>query len=171
MFSRTVRNISFRRCEVLLQLSVAKNNRRKYKMKKIILALCLVGTLGSLAISAPASGSPSQGEQIKKNIVLCGHCGEVKGSTNCCKADAPKCGSCKLQKGSPGCCAMEKGKDVTLCSHCGEIAGGEKCCKMEGREKCSQCGLFKGSPGCKASCSAAKGKACSTSKSCSSKKM
>jgi hypothetical protein len=157
----------------MLQLSVAKNNRSKHKMKKIILALCLFSTFGSLALLASTSNSPSQGEQMKKNIVLCGHCGEVKGSTNCCKEDAQKCGNCKLQKGSPGCCAMEKGKDVTLCSHCGEIAGGEKCCKMEGREKCSQCGLFKGSPGCKAKCSSAKSKNCATSKSkgCSSKKM
>ena len=35
---------------------------------------------------------------------LCSKCGQVKGTEQCCKADAVKCPKCNLDKGSPGCC-------------------------------------------------------------------
>jgi hypothetical protein len=34
---------------------------------------------------------------------LCGDCGQVKGTTECCDAKAERC-DCGMIKGSPGCC-------------------------------------------------------------------
>ncbi len=80
--------------------------------------------------------------------VLCGKCGEIKGSDACCKTDAPKCDKCGLTKGSPGCCKMPAGgEDAELCAKCGEIKGSDACCAKDA-VKCEKCGLTKGSPGC-----------------------
>jgi len=51
----------------------------------------------------------TQGGDIKKGAeipaeCLCSKCGQVKGTEQCCKADAVKCPKCNLDKGSPGCC-------------------------------------------------------------------
>ena len=86
-----------------------------------------------------------------KQVFLCTSCGEIKGSSVCCKAEGrKKCASCGLFKGSPGCCKIPPGAKgpVQLCTKCGEIKGSPPCCKAEGRTKCASCGLFKGSPGC-----------------------
>ncbi|HDL65255.1 MAG TPA: hypothetical protein ENH12_07690 [Proteobacteria bacterium] len=37
---------------------------------------------------------------------LCSKCGQIKGTEQCCLADAVKCPNCNLDKGSPGCCRM-----------------------------------------------------------------
>ena len=86
---------------------------------------------------------PAQGGEI----VLCGMCGEVKGSDGCCSEDADACEGCGLIKGSPGCCKMTKGTDAKLCPKCGEIGGSEACCNADA-ERCDKCNLIKGSPGC-----------------------
>jgi hypothetical protein len=72
--------------------------------------------------------------------VLCGKCGEIKGTEACCSKDAAKCKGCGLIKGSPGCCRIEKGKDVELCGKCNEIkssaACGEECKSKKGGQGC-----------------------------------
>lgn len=100
---------------------------------------------GSLVV---ASGVSAQTEATKDaRVVLCGKCGELKGSELCCKADMKLCEQCGLHLDSPGCCKIKKGDDVVLCSKCGEIKGSENCCK-EGIELCPKCKLHKDSPGC-----------------------
>ena len=81
------------------------------------------------------------------NIVLCGQCGHIKGTSVCCSKEAARC-SCGAIKGSPGCCNLKKDRaDLILCSKCGQVKGGEECC--QGLEKkCGKCGKEKGSPGC-----------------------
>ncbi len=80
-------------------------------------------------------------------IVLCGHCGEVKGADNCCNPEAER-HACGAIKGSPGCCKLaEDGSDLTLCDHCGQIKGSDVCCAKDA-EKCDHCGKALGSPGC-----------------------
>lgn len=81
----------------------------------------------------------------EKVAMLCGGCGQVKGSEKCCVDGVEKCTKCDMDKGSPGCCEINE--DTKLCSHCGEIEGAEKCC-AEGAEVCSKCDLHAGSPGC-----------------------
>lgn len=95
------------------------------------------------------------GDQVRSVVLtasptlLCGKCGQVKGSDSCCKPDAKKCDSCNLAKGSPACC---KGIDFTkgtveLCAKCGQVKGTDKCCDP-GAKKCDGCNLAKGSPAC-----------------------
>jgi len=81
--------------------------------------------------------------------VLCGKCGQVKGTPVCCKKDALRCGGCGLAKGSPGCCKLPAdGKDAALCGKCGQVKGAAECCKAD-VAACTKCGLAKGSPGCR----------------------
>jgi hypothetical protein len=42
------------------------------------------------------------------DIVLCGHCGQVKGTEVCCLEGATVCADCSWHKGSPACCKIEK---------------------------------------------------------------
>ncbi|MDF1839494.1 MAG: hypothetical protein P1V35_16620 [Planctomycetota bacterium] len=65
-------------------------------------------------------------DAASSGIMLCGGCGQVKGSPDCCLDGAEKCSGCSLDKGAPGCCKMEKGKDAKVCG-CGEIAGSDAC--------------------------------------------
>lgn len=127
------------------------------KRMKSLLATLALGLLVSVGCSQSSGPAADVDAGITKvSTVLCGACGEVKGSDQCCAADADVC-DCGLHKGSPGCCKIEKGTDVTLCSKCGEVADGEKCC-AEGAEVCA-CGAHKGAPGCclkKSEASAAK---------------
>jgi len=40
---------------------------------------------------------------------LCTKCGEIKGTSKCCKTEGrTKCAKCGLLKGSPGCCKLPK---------------------------------------------------------------
>lgn len=80
-------------------------------------------------------------------ISICGKCGEIKGSENCCKPGLEKCSKCDAHKGSPGCCKLKENKsDLILCK-CGHIKGSKLCCKSD-NELCAKCGKAKGSPGC-----------------------
>ena len=92
-----------------------------------------------------------KGEMPERHLVVCGKCGELKGTEKCCKVDAEKCSKCNLNKGSVGCCKdlkpAEGEKDIVLCAKCGEVKGTEVCCNKEA-VKCSKCGMAKGSPGC-----------------------
>lgn len=113
---------------------------------KLLLALVLLLCVPGLSACRTDSGATRSVADRSTPVVLCGKCGEVKGSDACCAADAEVCG-CGLHHGSPGCCKMEKGADATLCSHCGEVLGSEKCC-VAGAEVCPDCGMHAGSPGC-----------------------
>jgi hypothetical protein len=62
-------------------------------MKKI-----LIISLTSLCL-AFLSGCESEAK-----AKLCGGCGEVKASDECCAEGKKKCNSCGKNKGSPGCC-------------------------------------------------------------------
>jgi len=96
----------------------------------------------------------AKGETVAETPpMLCGKCGQLKGTEECCMKDAVTCKDCGMAKGSPGCCNMpevgkdEAGKDVELCSKCGEIKGSDDCCAKE-MLQCKKCGLAEGSPGC-----------------------
>ncbi len=109
----------------------------------MVVALAVWGCSQSTEEGPAAVGEAAEGG----GVFLCGACGQIKGSDDCCKPDARTCDACTLVKGSPGCCTIEKGSDVKLCTKCGQIAGSEVCCN-EGAEKCEKCSLAKGSPGC-----------------------
>ena len=59
--------------------------------------------------------------------VICGKCGEIKGTEACCDKDAAVCTECGLIKGSPGCCKIQKGKDAEMCAKCDQIKGSAEC--------------------------------------------
>jgi hypothetical protein len=82
-------------------------------------------------------------------VTLCGLCGHVKDSEDCCKEGAASCATCGKNKGSVLCCstAINGSRDVILCRKCGEKAFTTKCCQ-EGAAICPKCGLHKDSPGC-----------------------
>lgn len=123
------------------------------KIQKILLLVSTVLLLFSCSKSK--NFSKEQGSVTSKaetmavvgNIVLCGQCGHIKGTSVCCSKEAVRCG-CGAIKGSPGCCNLKKDRaDLVLCSKCGHVKGGEECC--QGLEKkCGKCGKEKGSPGC-----------------------
>ncbi|MFH1312496.1 MAG: hypothetical protein ABIJ00_04645 [Candidatus Eisenbacteria bacterium] len=91
----------------------------------------------------------ARGETVAETPpILCGKCGQLKGTEECCMKDAVRCKDCGMAKGSPGCCIMpEAGKDVDLCTKCGEIKGSDDCCGKD-MQHCKKCGLAKDSPGC-----------------------
>lgn len=94
--------------------------------------------------AAPSATS----ETAKVSTVYCGKCGELKGSTKCCAADAATCESCQLHKGTALCCKVSgelAGKDV--CGKCGLEAGSANCCKADA-EQCPKCHLAAASPLC-----------------------
>ena len=80
---------------------------------------------------------------------LCGKCGEVKGSDNCCAAGAETCSGCGLHAGAPLRCAHlpedAAGKDI--CQACGHVAEEGHACDSD-CEKCADCGMHKGAPAC-----------------------
>jgi hypothetical protein len=80
--------------------------------------------------------------------ILCGKCGEEKGSTVCCAKDAETC-ACGMHKGTPLCCVKladdAAGKD--LCKTCGHVAETKHVCDKD-CATCFDCGLHKGSPAC-----------------------
>lgn len=74
--------------------------------------LFLLAALVSLAVWG-CSKTPEE-SAVASDVVLCGGCGQIKGSELCCDADAEKCDGCSLAKGSPGCCTIEKGRRDAL---------------------------------------------------------
>jgi peroxiredoxin/YHS domain-containing protein len=92
------------------------------------------------------------GVSPEKVAVVCSNCGQIKGSSDCCKPGQELCPTCGLVKGSPGCCRIAKGSDTTveLCSNCGFIKGSPECSANCGKPKasCIKCRRVKGSLGC-----------------------
>ena len=113
----------------------------------VISIFMIMSTTSMTANFIPADSKEKSVEVVKGDIVLCAHCGEIKGSANCCNKEAKRCG-CGAIKGSPGCCAIAiGGEDVVLCRHCGQVKGSDVCCIVTA-EKCDKCGKAKGSLGC-----------------------
>jgi len=93
-----------------------------------------------------------QGVTPEKVAVICPKCGQVKGSSDCCKAGQATCQKCGLAKGSPGCCKVEKGttESAELCLACGNIKGSQECganCRTP-KASCPGCHRVRGSAGC-----------------------
>jgi hypothetical protein len=118
-----------------------------FSLATLWLAGCQKSAPSTDAAGAAAGSQPAGGGEEHAHLMLCGHCGQVKGTAECCQEGAEKCASCSLAKGSPGCCTIQAGTDVALCEKCGQIAESEACCQP-GAESCEKCGLAKGSPGC-----------------------
>ena len=109
----------------------------------------LVG-IGLSAALAGCQSTPEATSDVSPGVLaLCTSCGEIKGTSMCCRADAAICPGCSLAKGSPGCCRIEKGsaEKFVLCTKCGQFKGTAICCQ-EGQMTCAKCSLVKGSPGC-----------------------
>ena len=49
--------------------------------------------------------SKSETVAVGSDIVFCGQCGQIKGTSVCCSKEAARC-SCGAIKGSPGCCLL-----------------------------------------------------------------
>ena len=77
-------------------------------------------------------------KKIDANI-LCGGCGQVKGSDVCCAKDAEMCKKCDFVKGSPACCKVKKTGDkvIVLCKKCENVKG-SKACRAEGKDGAKQ---------------------------------
>ncbi len=56
------------------------------------------------------AGEDTTDKTAVEKVMLCGKCGQIKGTDVCCKADAQKCSKCGLAKGAPGCCKLPKTK-------------------------------------------------------------
>ena len=116
---------------------------RKLK-STLLLSLFAVAGLLSVVSGCEKKSEPQKtpaggmGTAQAATIELCTHCGQIKGSPDCCKPGAEKCAKCGLAKGSPGCCKIPKdAAKVELCTKCGQIAGSEECCKP-GAVKCEK---------------------------------
>jgi hypothetical protein len=99
--------------------------------KWILLAIMLLAVPFMFSCSMPCADECSDACCEEAPAMLCGGCGEIKGSDSCCE-EAPTCDSCGLHAGSLGCCKMEKGTDVKLCD-CGAPAGSDAC-----KENCAK---------------------------------
>ena len=83
------------------------------------------------------------------NAVLCGKCGQIKGSESCCADGQEACEKCSMHAGTMLCCVEipEEFKGMDLCMKCGQVAGGEQFC-AEGAENCEKCGMHMGAVLC-----------------------
>ena len=121
-------------------------------LRSLMIALALAGVVlaGCSGGDQENKADDAAGKASADAAALCGKCGLVKDSDECCKLEGKEiCDKCGLVKDSPGCClpGVESG-NVSLCTKCGEVKGSDECCKTEGKEICGMCGLIKGSPGC-----------------------
>ncbi len=85
--------------------------------KKILLFAVVLAIAGLTTATTLVAGSGCcmkkaealPGCSMKKAVeipaeCLCPKCGQIKGTEQCCQANAVKCPKCNLDKGSPGCC-------------------------------------------------------------------
>ena len=134
-------------------------------MRRYVLSLVSVFALGFMIgcgettdpAANPESGSAtastdetSSEEGYVHAALLCGKCGEEKGTDSCCAEDAEKC-ACGMTKGSALCC-KELGEDVAgkdICSGCGHaVEADEHHHCDEDCETCDKCGLHADAPAC-----------------------
>ena len=86
-------------------------------------------------------------KEVVDVIVLCGQCGQIKGSGVCCVKDAKVCGY-GTHSGSSACCKISlTGEDAVLCNHCGQVKGSGDVCCVDEAEKCPKCKKVLDSPG------------------------
>ena len=112
-------------------------------------------------VEAVTGKSVDASKKDLKVVILCGKCGEEKGTKKCCAKDAVKCKKCGLNKGAPGCCKMTAdGKNMVQCPMTGKLmacpsksgkcdAAAVKAACAAGKTSCgagkSACGMKKGS--------------------------
>jgi hypothetical protein len=69
---------------------------------------CMLGS--AVGAEAPKTEAKVQAKLVP-DIIVCGKCGEVKGSELCCKTEGREvCKTCGMFKDSPGCRIMDKAK-------------------------------------------------------------
>ena len=111
-------------------------------------------------VYSAAGSSKCSAKKDAKIVILCGKCGEVKGTKECCAKDAVKCKKCGLNKGAPGCCKMTAdGKNMVVCPKSGKLVAcpskSGKCDASAVKAACAsgqlKCGKVKGCvpPACK----------------------
>lgn len=100
---------------------------------------------GSGTNDTAANGST---DTVAVASVLCGKCGETKGSEACC-VEGTTCADCGLHAGTKLCCAelADDAKGQDICAECGHVAADGHECDGD-CEACADCGLHKGSPAC-----------------------
>lgn len=54
----------------------------------------------------PPAAEPTASAAETAAVFLCGDCGQIKGSGDCCAEGAETCEKCGLAKGAPGCCKI-----------------------------------------------------------------
>ena len=78
-------------------------------MKVFSLILVLTALVAAGCNRSSIEQTPSLGiTPAVYDIVLCGDCGQVKGTEACCQEGAAVCADCSWHKGSPACCKIEK---------------------------------------------------------------
>lgn len=130
----------------------------------IVLCVTLVGSASAQACCGAkekvknasekvASVADKSIKDVKKDIVpviLCGKCGEVKGSDKCCVKGAIKCKKCGLDKGAPGCCKMgDTGGNMVQCPKTGKLMAcplKSSDCSVKDLKKACAAGGIKGCP-------------------------
>ncbi|MCK5850364.1 MAG: hypothetical protein KAH23_05565 [Kiritimatiellae bacterium] len=118
------------KCPVMAGNAINKNLYVDVKGKRIY--VCCKGCIASVKKSPDKYLAKIKANGETAATVLCGKCGETKGSDVCCKKDAVRCKKCKAIKGAPGCCKLPaKGEDAVVCVKCGEIKGNAVCCKKK----------------------------------------
>ncbi len=116
-------------------------------VKGVRVYVCCPGCVGKIKADPDKYLAKIRANGETPTPLLCGKCGEIKGTAKCCLKEATRCG-CGAIKGAPGCCKLpEEGKNTPLCVKCGQIKGTEVCCDKKA-PRCDDCGLAKGSPGC-----------------------
>lgn len=151
-------------------------------MKKIVavsaamvLGFVMVSSAGSACCGASKAPAKVKADTAKvavvadkavKNlepVIVCGKCGEVKGSKKCCKK-AKECKKCKLHKGSVGCCKMTAdGKNMVQCPKSGKLMAcpmKDGQCNVGSLKAACKAGQVKG---CKIACKAGDTKGCNVS--------
>jgi hypothetical protein len=109
--------------------------RKVTKMKQlaiIIVAVMLSGTFFVGCDDGTVNSKKTCGRSAKCSKQLCAKCGQIKGSTNCCKPNQVKCSKCSKVKGSPGCCKP----NPTKCTKSDEVKS-SSCCKSA-KAKCTK---------------------------------
>ncbi len=121
------------------------------RVSMLMPAILLTCALVAGCEQAPKTAQSSKTASLaSRKVLICAKCGQIEGSSVCCKGGQKLCSKCGLVKDSPGCCRLPKDTkgNVELCTKCGFIKGSADCCKTARTQKCSHCGLVKGSPGC-----------------------
>ncbi|MCA9196915.1 MAG: hypothetical protein KDA87_05225 [Planctomycetales bacterium] len=119
-------------------------------MKNVVALLAMLGFAVFAGCNPPAESggdaNTTTAEVSATSTILCGTCGEVKGSDACCDDSVASC-DCGFHKGSALCCKHVENNGQDVCADCGQTVDGAHTCSTDA-EKCAECGLVKDSAGC-----------------------